>query len=510
MAKPKTKSRTSFSRAGIGFGVFVQAACVLFLVLAANYVGFNNFRRWDFSRSQRFTLADQTKQVLRQFDQPLKVVVYASPTSLGPESLLNSDLNNLLAELQFSAREKMQVEWVDPTRDQGRALDLQSKYKFDGRDSVLILDYEGRTKFVPLMDLGDFDMSGLQSGEPVRLEAFKGESVLTAAFIALQNPEPARIYFLQGHGESTAANLTRFTDALSRQNAEAWGLNLATRDSVPADAGAVCIFGAHYDISDRELAILQRYWTQNGRLVVLIDPNADPDAKVRMPNLRQLLKGVGIYPRNDRVQRLMQNPLNPGLVGVVRDIVIGTFLPDTPITKRLVGVNAYFVGGALSLYLDQAGATRSDIQLRPLIQAAEDYWGETHYTETEKEGVVYNENEDTGQPVILAASADKGGARDDRTDVATSRLVAVGSCKFIEDQAMGDTATEGNLDFMLSVINRMLDGRSKLTGMVPRPTVNYMLNLTDTQLRGIALYTLVIIPCAAALLGVIMGIRRRA
>jgi len=45
--------------------------------------------------------------------------------------------------------------------------------------------------------------------------------------------------------------------------------------------------------------------------------------------------------------------------------------------------------------------------------------------------------------------------------------------------------------------------------LVPRPTVNYMLNLTDAQLRGIALYTLVIIPCAAALLGVIMGIRRR-
>jgi len=33
--------KSSFSRAGIGFNVAVQAACVLFLVVAANVVGFN-------------------------------------------------------------------------------------------------------------------------------------------------------------------------------------------------------------------------------------------------------------------------------------------------------------------------------------------------------------------------------------------------------------------------------------------------------------------------------------
>ncbi|MDD5200661.1 MAG: GldG family protein [Terrimicrobiaceae bacterium] len=500
MATPAT---SSFSRAGIGFGVLLQTACVLFLVIAANYIGFNYYQRWDFSRSQRFTLAEQTKQALRQFPKqtPLKVIVYFSPTNLGLASALYGDVQNLLAELQFSARDRMQVDWVDPARDLTRARELQTKYKFDGSENLIILDYDGRTKFIPILDLGDFDLSGMQAGEPARVEAFKGEAVLTAAFIELLNPERARIYFLQGHGETPPSQLTRLDEFIARQNAECYALNLASLDAVPKDAGALCIVGARYDLSDRELEILRRYWQQNGRLVVLLDPNSNT------PNLRNLLNAVCIYPRNDRVQRFVPSRTVPGLMGIYRDVA-GVFLPDSPITKRLVGVTPLLTGGTLSLYLDEATAPRADIQLRPLIQAAEDYWGESHYIDTGKLGGQFD-SEDTGQPVIVAASAEKGGSRDDRTDVATSRMVVVGNSTFVEDNALVDVSSLGNLDFMTSVVNRMIE-RTKLSGVAPRVAANFTLSLTEAQLSGIALYTLVLIPGCAALLGIIMGIRRRA
>jgi hypothetical protein len=123
-------------------------------------------------------------------------------------------------------------------------------------------------------------------------------------------------------------------------------------------------------------------------------------------------------------------------------------------------------------------------------------------------GVRYDDGVDAGSPVVVAASAEKGGARDERVDVATSRMVVVGNSAFVEDAALAGASAQGNLDFMGSVINRMLE-RSKLTGVAPRAIVNFNLSLTDTQLRGIALYVIVIIPAAAALLGLIMGLRRR-
>lgn len=499
-----SSKKTSFSRAGIGFGVLVQSVCILFLVATANYIGFNYYKRWDFSRSQKFTLADQTEQVLRQLEMPgLKAIVYFSASSLGPDAALYGDVQGLLAQLAFSARGRVNIRQVDPSMDVSAARELQEKYKFDGSQNLLVLDYNGRSKLIPIVDLGEFDTSGMASGEPATLIEFKGESVLTAAIIALQNPEKAKIYFAQGHGETLQGKLSALGAALSRQNAEVLPINLGLVDRVPENAGALCFVGPRYDLSDSEIKMLRRYWMARGRIVMLLDP----DALINMPKLREFLQDAGIHPRPDRVRRLARSDVRPDLVTLF-PFVDGVFLPDSPITKRLVGANARLPGATLSLALDDVGAAKKDIQLRGLIQAVEGYWGEIHYEDRTKIGLEYNDGEDTGEPILIAASAEKGAARDDRTDVAISRLVVVGNSAFVEDDALAQ-ARGANLDFILSVFNRMLE-RSKLTGITPKSAQSFSLSLTDTQIRGIALYTLIVIPGAAALLGLVVGFRRRA
>jgi hypothetical protein len=114
---------------------------------------------------------------------------------------------------------------------------------------------------------------------------------------------------------------------------------------------------------------------------------------------------------------------------------------------------------------------------------------------------------DTGSPVIVAASAEKGAAKDARTDVASSRLVVVGNSAFIEDESLRQAPAD--LDFIISVFNRMLE-RTKLTGITPKSAQSFSLSLTDAQIRGIAFYTLFVIPGSVALLGLIVAFRRRA
>ena len=495
------RKRSSFSRVGVSFGVLVQTACVVFLVLAANYIGFNYYKRWDFSRSQKFTLADQTESALRQLQQPLKITVYFSSTSLGPDAALYGDVQSLLSQFAFSARRKIDIRQADPARELGVANELKEKYQFDGRENALILDYNGRTKIIPIFDLAEFDMSGIQAGEPPKLVEFNGEAVLTTALIELLNPKKAQVYFVHGHEEIPEDRLTTLGKYLSRQNAGMMWLNLGSAGGVPADADVVCIAGPRYDFSEEEIAILEKYWAAHGRLVVLLDPNANT------PHLRNFLYGVGIHPRNDRVQRRADSANQP--IFTILPWVDAIFLQDSPYTKRLVGAVARFTGATQSLLLDDAGAAEKDIQLRAMMQATEGYWGEVNYTDRTSAGVRYDDGVDTGEPVIIAASAEKGAARDDRTDVAISRMVVVGNSAFVEDDALMESRGI-SLDFIISVFNRMIEGRTKLVGIVPKSAASFSLSLTDKQVSGIAFYTLIVIPGAAALLGLVVGFRRRA
>ena len=181
---------------------------MLVLLAAVNYFSFNHYARADFSRSQKFVLSEQTRRVLRELKKPVRVIVFFSPTVLSPETALFSDVQNLLKELIFSGRNKIEVEYVDPTRNLSRARELQEQYKFSVSENVLILDYDGRSRFVLVSDMADFDMSPVESGDPPRLLAFKGEQALTNGMIALLSPERLKVYFLQGHGEPAVGERT--------------------------------------------------------------------------------------------------------------------------------------------------------------------------------------------------------------------------------------------------------------------------------------------------------------
>ena len=54
-------------RVRIGVNVLVQIAILLlFLAIAANYLGFEHYRRWDLSRDQKYALSDKTKRFLER------------------------------------------------------------------------------------------------------------------------------------------------------------------------------------------------------------------------------------------------------------------------------------------------------------------------------------------------------------------------------------------------------------------------------------------------------------
>src|SRR5437867_2962247 len=50
---------------------------VLGILVAINYIGAQQNKRWDLTKNQQFSLADQTRQVLSKLDSPMQVLVFA-------------------------------------------------------------------------------------------------------------------------------------------------------------------------------------------------------------------------------------------------------------------------------------------------------------------------------------------------------------------------------------------------------------------------------------------------
>ena len=168
-------------------------------------------------------------------------------------------------------------------------------------------------------------------------------------------------------------------------------------------------------------------------------------------------------------------------------------------------MNLLFPGATQSLGFDLQHAESEKIRIRPLVQAAEEFWGETDHAPNQPQGVAYQDGIDFGQPIIIAASADRYGVEDDRVDVQSSRLIVVGSFQFALDASL----TRPGLDFLVGAVNALID-RGNLSGITPKNITRFSLRLTDSQLSQLALAVMVGIPAVAAFVGLLVWLKRRA
>jgi hypothetical protein len=464
-----TLQESSRRRAGIRFGVAVQVILTCILLAAVNYAGFHYYLRGDWSPSRKYQLSGQTRSALENLPGPVKMFVFFSPTTAAPGYEVYGDVVNLLKEYQFAARDKLTVEYIDPMRNLSRARELQALHQFGPEENLVIVEIDGRSKQISAVDMADYDFLPQLNGEPPRVRAFKGEQALTSAILELAEPRQRTVYFLQGQGEpSIAADspVSLLVEYIGRQ-------------------------GSRYDPPAHTMDALRHYWDKDGRLLVLLDPDAGTT------QLRSFLASAGVTPRDDRVLRTVKLGF---ATGILRD-VSGEFSDSNRVTRRLHGAEAMLPGGTCSLALARDG---DGTAIEPMITANDPFWGETEYVTDETKGVHFDEGKDTPAPLVLAAMVERGGVADAGVEVASARMVVVGNSAFVRD----GTISEPNLDFVLSSLNWLLD-RGFLAEVAPKTVRAFNLNLTDLETGRIALYTLVAIPASAALAGLFVWWRRR-
>src|SRR5881409_1548707 len=466
-------------RVQIGFNVLAQIVLILFLAVMVNSIAFKHYKRWDFSRDQKYALSDKTKRFLKTLKGKMRVTIFFSPNTP-----IAADVQNLLTEYQYAGNGKIDIEHIDPERNLSRAKEVVDKYKMVSDESLLVIDYAGRNKTVKASEMADIDQSGMAFGEGPRVTAFKGEQAITSAMMDLVEGKKNTLGYVTGHKEpaiSAASPISILKTFIENENVKFQELNLFDVGAIPLELRVIVIDGPQYDFSDREMKLLRDFWGKQGRILLLLDPAA------KTPKLNAFLNELGVKANDDRLMVFLRTGIQE--VALTRDVQ-AHFLGGSPITKRLAEVRALFFGGTSSRTLQPERVRAANIRLEPLIQAEKGYFAETDYNSSDQ-AKLQADAKAAGAPPTIGAAVERGASADERVQMNSSRLVVVSNTTFIQDNAV--TQDQQALDFISGSVNWLLS-RKQLIGIAPKISKPLIFTLNEDALRKLRWIILVGMP----------------
>jgi ABC-type uncharacterized transport system involved in gliding motility auxiliary subunit len=233
-----------------GTNAFVATISVLVILGLINFLGMRYHVRLDLTDTQLFTLSPQSKELISNLPQTIKVWLFSREQNLQDRELLD---NYQRQGKQFK------FEYVDPQLRPGIAK------KFGVKDyGEVYLEFGDKRQLVQVIS------------ENERLSEIK----LTNKLQKITSLTTAKIYFLQGHGEhpltASKGAISQAIKGLTDKNFTTSVLNLAENPQVPNDANVIVVAGAKRELLSGEVIALQDYLNRGGNLLLMIDPNTDP------------------------------------------------------------------------------------------------------------------------------------------------------------------------------------------------------------------------------------------
>ena len=483
------KPQPSFSpgrRWKIGLDVLVRTLLVLAVVAMVNYLGAKFHNRFYLSSQTQVKLSPRSLSVVRSVTNHVTVTVYYDKTDDWYPTIIG-----LLNEYR-SANPNISVKTVDYMRDAGEAAKVKAAYKLGSSTDkdLVIFECEGRVKTVNGNALTEVKLEQVPNAtqrefrrKPV---AFNGEMAFTAMLLAVENPQPLKAYFLQGHGEPSLSetgemDYQKFGAVLAENYIATTPLTLTGTNAIPDDCNLLVIAGPQSALAGAELQKIDKYLQQGGRLFVLFNYFSIKRPTGLEPILQQW--GVNVIldvvqdPKNTTSGQdvIVYNFSAHPAVNPLTQLALQLVLPrpiekvnwkNPPANEPKVDELA-FSGPQSTLMDDPAAAPRS----YPLMAAVEQ------------------------KPVPGVANA-RG----------TTRILVVGDSFFLGNRQIESGA---NRDFAGYAANWLLDRTVLLEGIGPRPVQEYRLTITRDQLRQVRWLLLAALPGGLLAFGWLVWLVRR-
>jgi ABC-type uncharacterized transport system involved in gliding motility auxiliary subunit len=465
----------SFSGRQARYGSLAAASVlvVLGILAAINYLAARHNRRWDLTSARQFSLSDQTKKVLADLKEPIKIRVFARTEEF-------QRFRDRLDEYTYQSK-NVSVEYIDPERRPG----LAQQYGVTSLGTV-VFDFKGRNEKV----------------------TSEGEQELTNGLIKVIQGRQPKVYFTQGHGEKDTTSADRagyqaIGGSMTNSNFVVEKLPLAQTASVPADADIVVIAGPKTDFLGPEVDALRAYLNRGGKLMVMLDPVLKAD-QPQPVNLQALLKEWGINANNDVVLDVSGMGR---LIGTDESVPVAVNYPAHAITENFNLLTAYPL--ARSITPVEGGARVA----QKLIETSPSSWAETNLKSLTGGEPAKIDGDDKRGPISLGAAvsgpattaAPPAGTDVEAAKPAEVRIAAFGDSDFASNAALG---VQGNRDLFLNTLN-WLAQQENLIAIRPKDPEDRRITLTADQERRIFYLTVLIVPGLILLAGVQTWWRRR-
>jgi ABC-type uncharacterized transport system involved in gliding motility auxiliary subunit len=471
---------TFFGRRQARYGTLAASSVliVLGILVAINYIGAQQNKRWDLTASRQFSVSDQTVNVLSKLDAPLHMMVFVQNTEFQP-------YQDRLKEYEYVSKQ-VTTEYIDP--DQKQTLARQNQVQQYG---TIVINYKGRTERI----------------------TSNTEQDITNGIIKVVTGEQRKVYFTQGHGEKnlTSAESDGYngvSEALKRENYLVEPTVLAQQGAVPDDASVVVVAGPKQDFLAPEIDALKKYLDKQGKVLLALDP-PDTPASPPLTNLVALAREWGIEVGND----LVLDVSGMGkLFGASEAYPVAANYPSHAITERFSVMTVY----PLSRSVTPVSGGANGRTAQPVVQTSERAWAESNL-----KAIFSNQPSqpdlaagDKAGPVTIAAAVSQAPPAPPPADPLKpepeaprpeARVVVFGDSDFAGN---GVASFAGNRDLFMNTIG-WLSQQENLISIRPKEAEDRRLTMTASQQNIIVLSTLFGIPAIVLITGVWSWWRRR-
>ncbi|MEZ5053828.1 MAG: gliding motility-associated ABC transporter substrate-binding protein GldG [Chitinophagales bacterium] len=260
----------------------------LLLVLIVNILSNFLYHRFDLTEEKRYTLTSSTKKVLNGLEENIEVEVYLTGKDLPAGiKILQNETRELLQEFRTNSKGNVTFHFFDinSIKDQKKREEFQLELVKKGLKPTnlevksesgfteklvfpgAIIKANGRE--IPVQILENQFSVGAQGSLNNSLNFLEYKFINSIHKITKEHP--AKIAFLQGHGELGIEQLQEFLKALSEQNFLLDKVELDKDRLINNNIDILVIAKPQKAISDAEKFLIDQYIMQGGRTLWLLD-----------------------------------------------------------------------------------------------------------------------------------------------------------------------------------------------------------------------------------------------
>jgi ABC-type uncharacterized transport system involved in gliding motility auxiliary subunit len=442
---------------------FVAIAIVLYVIAYQN----SNWR-YDVTEAREFTPLDETRQLLEELDEPVRVLGFYSFQRGAQREMARERLETLQAYSQGL----LQVEFIDP--DENPVLAQRYGVSLDG--TLVFVRGEGDTAVT------------------TSATALTDRAIHTALLRVIY-PVEKTAYFLTGQGQRDIEDFSEDGLARARTLLEDSGftvqtLNLFVTGQVPADADVILLVDQFAPLSPDELAAISAYLDQGGAAFIARDVAEGARITAEQDGLNQMLfDRWGVRFRDDIIieQVMAQAGAGFGL----------TFVGAEYGTSPIISPDLPRFGTIFEVARSVDMRFRSGLQPVPLVSTSAEAWGETDIQALASQGAAEPGPDDTDGPLHIGVSV-----RNEETD---GRIVVFGDTDFISNGLIN----QGGNSLLFSNAVNWLAGDEVAVEVTPRQTIDRQLIISQTELVWLQLVSICLGPLLMLVAGFFVWYSRR-